>query len=70
MQQGGDQAETFFAKFKMAQQEVGYDNIFHENYIVNLLYNALNHKIIERIFAIYPLSTTFEDWKHHTIQID
>jgi hypothetical protein len=70
MQQGSDKAETFFARFKMAQMEVGYDNIFHKDYMVNLLYKALNYKIVERIFSIYPLLTLFDDWKHHAIQID
>jgi Zinc knuckle len=54
----------------MAQMEAGYDNIFHEDYMVNLLYKALNYKIVERIFSIHPLPTSFDDWKHHTIQID
>jgi hypothetical protein len=50
--------------------ETGYDNIFHEDYMVNLLYKALNYKIVERIFSIHPLLTSFDNWKHHTIQID
>jgi hypothetical protein len=70
MRQGSDRAETFFAKFEMAQMEAGYDNIFHEDYMVNLLYKALNYKIVERIFSIHPLPTSFNNWKHHAIQID
>jgi hypothetical protein len=70
MRQGSDRAETFFARFEMAQMEAGYNNIFHKDYIVNLLYKALNYKIVERIFSIHPLLTSFDDWKHHTIQID
>jgi hypothetical protein len=54
----------------MAQMEVGYDNIFYEDYMVNLLYKALNYKIVERIFSIHPLQTSFNNWKHHTIQIN
>jgi hypothetical protein len=54
----------------MAQMEAGYSNIFHEDYIVNLLYKALNYKIVERIFSIHPLLTSFDNWKHHAIQID
>jgi hypothetical protein len=42
MRQGSDRAETFFAKFEMAQMEAGYNNIFHKDYMVNLLYKALN----------------------------
>jgi hypothetical protein len=56
MRQGSNRAETFFAKFEMAQMEAGYDNIFHEDYMVNLLYKALNYKIVERIF----LSTHYQ----------
>jgi hypothetical protein len=70
MRQGSDRAETFFARFEMAQMEAGYNNIFHEGYMVNLLYKALNYKIVERIFSIHPLLTSFDDWKHHAIQID
>jgi hypothetical protein len=70
MRQDSNRVETFFAKFKMAQQEAGYDNMFHKDYMVNLLYKVLNYKIVERIFSIHPLPTTFDKWKHHTIQID
>jgi hypothetical protein len=70
MWQGSGRGETFFARFKMAQMEAGYNNIFHEDYMVNLLYKVLNYKIVERIFSIHPLPTLFNDWKHHTIQID
>jgi Retrotransposon gag protein len=70
IRQGSDRAETFFAKFEIAQREAGYDNIFHEDYIINLLYKALNYKIVEWIFSIHPLPTSFKDWKHHAIQID
>jgi Retrotransposon gag protein len=38
MKQGTDRAEVFFRRFKMAMQDAGYDNIFHEDYMVNLLY--------------------------------
>jgi hypothetical protein len=54
MRQDRDRAETFFAKFKMAQQEAGYNNIFHKDYMVNLLYKALNYKIVERISLSIP----------------
>jgi hypothetical protein len=67
MRQGSNRAETFFAKFEMAQMEAGYDNIFHKDYMVNLLYKALNYKIVERIFSIHLLPTSFNDWKHHAI---
>ena len=70
LKQGSKSADVFFQQFEILKTKAGLKNEVHDTVLIDLLQYSLNTEVLRQLIHIYPVSTTYEDWKGYTIQID
>ena len=70
LKQGSKSVDVFFQQFEILKTKAGLKNKVHDTVLINLLQYSLNAEVLRQLMCIYPVPTTYEDWKGHTIQID
>ena len=70
LKQGSKLVDVFFQQFEILKTKAGLKNEVHNTVLINLLQYSLNTKVLRQLIHIYSVSTTYEDWKGYTIQID
>lgn len=67
--QGSTTAPEFFQKFDQYQKKAGYMRGY-DTMLISLLEKNLNQMIVDRIYAISPLPTTYKAWKTKATELD
>ena len=70
LKQGSKSADVFFQQFEILKTKAGLKNKVHDTVLIDLLQYSLNTEVLRQLIHIYPVLTTYEDWKGHTIQIN
>ena len=70
LKQGSKSVDVFFQQFEILKTKAGLKNKVHDTVLINLLQYSFNAEVLRQLIHIYPVSTTYKDWKGHTIQID
>ena len=70
LKQGSKLVDVFFQQFEILKTKASLKNEVYNTVLINLLQYLLNTKILRQLIHIYPVFTTYEDWKGYTIQID
>ena len=70
LKQGSKLVDVFFQQFEILKTKAGLKNKVYNTVLINLLQYSLNTKVLRQLMCIYSVSTTYEDWKSYTIQIN
>ena len=70
LKQGSKSVDVFFQQFEILKTKAGLKNEVHDTVLINLLQYSLNAEVLRQLIHIYPVPTTYKDWKGHVIQID
>ena len=70
LKQGSKSVDVFFQQFEILKTKAGLKNEVHDAVLIDLLQYSLNTEVLRQLIHIYPVPTTYEDWKGYTIQID
>ena len=70
LKQGSKSVDVFFQQFEILKTKAGLKDKVHNTVLINLLQYSLNTEVLRQLIYIYLVSTTYEDWKGYTIQID
>ena len=70
LKQGFKSVDVFFQQFEILKTEAGLKNEVYNAVLIDLLQYLLNAEVLRQLIHIYPVLTTYKDWKGHTIQID
>ena len=70
LKQGFKSVNVFFQQFEILKTEASLKNEVYNTVLIDLLQYLLNTEVLRQLIHIYPVSTTYDDWKGHTIQID
>ena len=70
LKQGFKSVDVFFQQFEILKTKAGLKNEVYNTVLIDLLQYLLNTKVLRQLMCIYPVPTTYEDWKGYTIQID
>ena len=70
LKQGSKLVDVFFQQFEILKTKAGLKNKVYDAVLIDLLQYSLNTKVLRQLMHIYPVPTTYEDWKGHAIQID
>ena len=70
LKQGFKSVDVFFQQFEILKTKTGLKNKVYNTVLIDLLQYSLNTEVLRQLICIYPVSTTYEDWKSYTIQID
>ena len=70
LKQGSKSVDVFFQQFEILKTKAGLKNKVHNTVLIDLLQYSLNAEVLRQLIHTYPVLTTYEDWKGHTIQID
>ena len=70
LKQGFKSVNVFFQQFEILKTKAGFKNKVYNTVLINLLQYSLNTKVLRQLIHIYPVPTTYEDWKGYAIQID
>ena len=70
LKQGSKSVNVFFQQFEILKTKADLKNKVYNTVLINLLQYSLNTKVLRQLMCIYSVSTTYEDQKGYTIQID
>ena len=69
--QGKKTAAEFFTEFDLLRRAAGYDDATtHQNYLLQLLEQALNRSIVNIIIGSGNIPTSYADWRTRALAID
>ena len=66
LKQGGKPAAEFFVEFEEHRSQAGYND---EGYVA-LLKKNLSPQVVERIYALEAIPTTYDQWKSYALRFD
>jgi hypothetical protein len=70
MRQERRTAEDFFLEFESTFRRAGFNTRHHDDVLVGYLEKNLHPAIVDRIYDVDPLPTTYEAWKRKAIALD
>ena len=70
LKQGSKSVNVFFQQFEILKTKASLKNKVYNTVLINLLQYSLNTEVLKQLMCIYPVLTTYEDWKSYTIQIN
>ena len=70
LKQGFKSVNVFFQQFEILKTEASLKNEVYNTVLIDLLQYSLNTEVLRQLIHIYPVPTTYKDWKGYVIQID
>ena len=62
-------ADEFFNEFNTYTHLAGY-NRSHDQYLISLLEENIRSSLLDKVYGMSHMPTTFEEWKHTILQFD